>query len=149
MLYLIVAALVSLATLLTKPTKAVGTLGYRPNLAARNLAIGGSGVVLYGVVLYIVPRNIVPRNALGELPMEVASRLTTALARHGIVLSLQFETDDDRNVVDAINDLNPMAVTRRSSPPMRRASRRYMSAARSCVRSVICTCPSVNCGSPI
>jgi DNA-binding LacI/PurR family transcriptional regulator len=76
-------------------------LGYRPNLAARNLAVGGSGVVLY----------VVPRIALGELPMEVGSRLTTALARHGIVLSLQFETDDDQNVVDAIADLNPMAVT--------------------------------------
>lgn len=76
-------------------------LGYRPNLAARNLAVGGSGVVLY----------VVPRMALGELPIEVGSRLTTALARHGIVLSLQFETDDDQNVVDAIADLNPMAVT--------------------------------------
>lgn len=81
--------------------RAAETLGYRPNLAARNLAVGGSGVVLY----------IVPRIALGELPMEVGSRLTTALARHGVVLSLQFETDDDRNVVDAINDLNPVAVT--------------------------------------
>lgn len=81
--------------------KAAETLGYRPNLAARNLAVGGSGVVLY----------VVPRIALGELPMEVGSRLTTALARHGIVLSLQFETDDHRNVVDAINDLNPVAVT--------------------------------------
>lgn len=81
--------------------KAAETLGYRPNLAARNLAVGGSGIVLF----------IVPRIALGELPMEVGSRLTTALARHGIVLSLQFETDDDRNVVDAINDLNPVAVT--------------------------------------
>jgi DNA-binding LacI/PurR family transcriptional regulator len=80
---------------------AAAELGYRPNLAARNLAVGASGVVLY----------IVPRIALGELPMEVGSRLTTALARHGIVLSLQFETDDDRNVVDAISDLNPVAVT--------------------------------------
>jgi DNA-binding LacI/PurR family transcriptional regulator len=76
-------------------------LGYRPNLAARNLAVGGSGVMLY----------VVPRKALGELPMEVGSRLTTALARHGIVLSLQFETDDGRNVVNAIADLNPIAVT--------------------------------------
>src|ERR671927_174386 len=50
-------------------------LGYRPNLAARNLAVGGSGVVLY----------IVPRISLGELFMEVGSRLTTALARHGMV----------------------------------------------------------------
>jgi DNA-binding LacI/PurR family transcriptional regulator len=76
-------------------------LGYRPNLAARNLAVGGSGVVLY----------VVPRIALGDLLMEVGSRLTTALARHGIVLSLQIETDDGRNVVNAIADLNPIAVT--------------------------------------
>jgi DNA-binding LacI/PurR family transcriptional regulator len=76
-------------------------LGYRPNLAARNLAVGGSGVVLY----------IVPRTDLGELPLEVGSHLTTALARHGIVLSLQLETDDGQNVVDAVADLNPMAVT--------------------------------------
>ncbi|MBO0677936.1 LacI family DNA-binding transcriptional regulator [Mycolicibacterium sp. S2-37] len=80
---------------------AAKSLGYRPNLAARNLAVGGSGVVLY----------IVPRLSLGELLMEVGSRLTTALARHGIVLSLQFETEDGQNVVDAINDLNPAAVT--------------------------------------
>ncbi|TPG35221.1 LacI family DNA-binding transcriptional regulator [Mycolicibacterium hodleri] len=76
-------------------------LGYRPNLAARNLAVGGSGVVLY----------VVPRISLGDLLIEVGSRLTTALARHGVVLSLQFETEDGRNVVDAIADLNPIAVT--------------------------------------
>jgi DNA-binding LacI/PurR family transcriptional regulator len=81
--------------------KAAQRLGYRPNLAARNLAVGGSGVVLF----------VVPRISLGELPMEVGSRLTTALARRGLVLSLQFETDDDQNVVDAIADLNPIAVT--------------------------------------
>lgn len=81
--------------------KAAQKLGYRPNLAARNLAVGGSGVVLY----------IVPRIALGELPTEVGSRLTTALARRGIVLSLQFETDDNQNIVDAVADLNPIAVT--------------------------------------
>ena len=76
-------------------------LGYRPNLAARNLASGGSGVVLY----------IVPRTDMGELPLEVGSHMTTALAKHGIVLSLQLETDDGQNVVDAVADLNPMAVT--------------------------------------
>src|SRR5258708_38199659 len=59
-------------------------LGYRPNLAARNLAVGASGVVLY----------IVPRIALGELLLEVGSRMTAALARHGVVLSMQVETDD-------------------------------------------------------
>ena len=80
---------------------AAAQLGYRPNLAARNLASGGSGVVLY----------IVPRIALGELPLEVGSRLMTALARQGIVLSLQLETDDGQNIVDAVADLNPIAVT--------------------------------------
>ncbi|MCP9274693.1 LacI family DNA-binding transcriptional regulator [Mycolicibacterium arenosum] len=76
-------------------------LGYRPNLAARNLASGGSGVVLY----------VVPRTDMGELPLAVGSHMTTALARHGIVLSLQLETDDGQNIVDAVADLNPMAVT--------------------------------------
>lgn len=76
-------------------------LGYRPNLAARNLARGGSGVMLY----------VVPRISLGDLLIEVGSRLTAALARRGVVLSLQFETEDGRNVVDAIADLNPIAVT--------------------------------------
>jgi DNA-binding LacI/PurR family transcriptional regulator len=76
-------------------------LGYRPNLAARNLAVGGSGVMLY----------VVPRIALGELILEVGSRLTAALAGHGVVLSMQFETDDGKNVVDAVADLRPIAVT--------------------------------------
>lgn len=76
-------------------------LGYRPNLAARNLAVGGSGVVLY----------IVPRTDMGELPLAVGSHMTTALAGHGIVLSLQLETDDGQNIVDAVANLNPMAVT--------------------------------------
>lgn len=81
--------------------RAAKALGYRPNLAARNLARGRSGVVLY----------VVPRIALGELPIEVGSRLTTALARRGIMHVLQFETDDDQNVVEAIADLDPIAVT--------------------------------------
>lgn len=76
-------------------------LGYRPNLAARNLAVGGSGVMLY----------VVPRIALGELILEVGSRMTAALARHGVVLSMQFETDDGSNIVDAVADLRPVAVT--------------------------------------
>ncbi len=76
------------------------TLGYRPNLAARNLVIGDSGVVLY----------IVPQMALGELAMEVGTRLSTALAGHGLLMSLQFETEDGANVVEAIASLNPRAV---------------------------------------
>jgi DNA-binding LacI/PurR family transcriptional regulator len=80
--------------------QAAAEIGYRPNLSARNLATGASGVVLY----------IVPRMSLGELAIEVGSRLTTALARRGLVLSLQFETEDGANIVDAIENLNPMAV---------------------------------------
>ena len=77
------------------------SLGIDPNLSARNLATGASGVVLY----------IVPRMPLGELAIEVSSRFTTALAQRGLVLSLQFETEDGANIVDAIENLNPMAVT--------------------------------------
>ena len=44
-------------------------LGYRPNLAARNLARGKSGVVLY----------VVPHVAVGEMPMQAGSRMTAEL----------------------------------------------------------------------
>jgi DNA-binding LacI/PurR family transcriptional regulator len=79
---------------------AAASLGYRPNLAARNLARGKSGVVLY----------VVPHVALGELPMQAGSRMTTALARLGLLQVQIFETDDDRHVVDAIENLDPLAV---------------------------------------
>jgi DNA-binding LacI/PurR family transcriptional regulator len=75
-------------------------LGYRPNLAARNLKVGGGGIVLF----------IVPRMGFGEMPFEVGSQVTKILAREGIVLSMQFETDDGSNVIDAIADLDPVAV---------------------------------------
>jgi DNA-binding LacI/PurR family transcriptional regulator len=75
-------------------------LGYRPNLAARNLKVGSGGVVLY----------IVPRMGFGEMPFEVGSQVTKILAREGIVLSMQFETDDGLNVIEAIADLDPIAV---------------------------------------
>lgn len=79
---------------------AAALLGYRPNLAARNLARGKSGVVLY----------VVPHVALGELPLQAGSRMTTALARLGLLQVQIFETDDDRHVVDAIENLDPLAV---------------------------------------
>jgi DNA-binding LacI/PurR family transcriptional regulator len=79
---------------------AAQSLGYRPNLAARNLARGKSGVVLY----------VVPHVALGELPMQAGSRMTTALARLGLLQVQIFETDDDRHLVDAIENLDPLAV---------------------------------------
>ncbi|WP_019925109.1 substrate-binding domain-containing protein [Nocardia sp. BMG111209] len=81
--------------------QAARQLGYRPNLAARNLARGGSGVVLY----------LVPRIALGELPIEVGSRMTTALAKHGVMSLVLFETEDDRQVTEALSAFDPVAVT--------------------------------------
>ncbi len=81
--------------------RAAEQLGYRPNLAARSLAVGASGVVLF----------VVPRWISDNLLTEVGSRLTSALLQHGIVLSMQFETQDNRNVIAAITDLNPIAVT--------------------------------------
>lgn len=81
--------------------RAAKLLGYRPNLAARNLARGKSGVVLY----------VVPHVAVGEMPMQAGSRMTTALARQGLLQVQIFETDDDHHVVDAIENLDPVAIT--------------------------------------
>lgn len=79
--------------------RAAEKLGYRPNAAARNLARGKSGVVLY-----VVPR-------VGEMPMQAGSRMTTELARRGLLQVQIFETDDDRHVIDAVENLDPIAVT--------------------------------------
>lgn len=81
--------------------RAAELLGYRPNLAARNLARGKSGVILY----------VVPHVAVGEMPMIAGSRMTTELARLGLLQVQIFETDDDQHVVDAIENLDPIAVT--------------------------------------
>jgi DNA-binding LacI/PurR family transcriptional regulator len=80
---------------------AAAELGYRPNLAARNLARGKSGVILY----------IVPSLAGGEMPMQVGTHMTTELTRRGIVQVQLFETEHDDTVADAINHLQPIAVT--------------------------------------
>lgn len=81
--------------------RAAELLGYRPNLAARNLASGKSGVVLY----------VVPHVAVGDMPMQAGSRMTTELARLGLLQVQIFETEDDQHVVDAIESLDPVAVT--------------------------------------
>ncbi|HYB82167.1 MAG TPA: LacI family DNA-binding transcriptional regulator [Mycobacterium sp.] len=81
--------------------RAAELLGYRPNLAARNLARGKSGVVLY----------VVPHVAVGDMPMQAGSRMTTELARLGLLQLQIFETEDDQHVVDAIENLDPVAVT--------------------------------------
>ncbi|MBO0864024.1 MAG: LacI family DNA-binding transcriptional regulator, partial [Mycobacterium sp.] len=81
--------------------RAAEQLGYRPNAAARNLASGKSGVVLY----------VVPRIAVGEMPMQAGSRMTTELARRGLLQVQIFETEDDQHVIDGIQNLDPIAVT--------------------------------------
>ncbi len=81
--------------------RAAKLLGYRPNLAARNLARGKGGVVLY----------VVPHVAVGEMPMQAGSQMTTELARQGLLQVQIFETEDDQHVVDAIEALDPVAVT--------------------------------------
>ncbi|MBH0779295.1 LacI family DNA-binding transcriptional regulator [Nocardia bovistercoris] len=80
--------------------RAAEQLGYRPNVAARNLARGKGGVVLY----------VVPRVAVGEMPIQVGSWMTTELARLGLLQVQIFETEDDQQVVDAIENLDPAAV---------------------------------------
>ncbi|WP_096436265.1 LacI family DNA-binding transcriptional regulator [Mycobacterium shigaense] len=97
--------------------RAAQSLGYRPNLAARNLARGKSSVVVY----------VVPHVALGEMPMQAGSRMTTALARLGLLQVQIFETEDDRHVVDAIQNLDPIAVT--SLFPLSAAARAAIRAA--------------------
>src|ERR1700742_1715310 len=81
--------------------RAAEKLGYRPNLAARNLARGKSGVVLY----------VVPRLAVGEMPMLAGSGMPTELARRGLLPVQIFETEDDQHVIDAVTNLDPVAVT--------------------------------------
>jgi DNA-binding LacI/PurR family transcriptional regulator len=81
--------------------RAAEQLGYRPNLAARNLARGKSGVVLY----------VLPRVAVGDMPMQAGSRMTTELARVGLLQVQFFETEDDQHVIDAIKNVDPVAVT--------------------------------------
>lgn len=81
--------------------RAAEQLGYRPNLAARNLARGKSGAILY----------VVPSVAVGEMPLLAGSRMTTELARRGLLQVQIFETDDDQHVVDAIHNIQPIAVT--------------------------------------
>ncbi len=97
--------------------RAAELLGYRPNLAARNLARGKSGVVLY----------VVPYVAVGEMPMQAGSRMTTELTRLGLLQVQIFETDDDQHVVDAIENLDPIAVT--SLFPLSAAAARAVKAA--------------------
>ena len=54
---------------------------------------------------------VVPHIAVGDMPMQAGSRMTTELARLGLLQVQIFETEDDHHVVDAIENLDPVAVT--------------------------------------
>jgi DNA-binding LacI/PurR family transcriptional regulator len=97
--------------------RAAEQLGYRTHAAARNLARGKSGVVLF----------VVPRVAVGEMPMRAGSRMTTELARRGLLQVQIFETEDDQHVIDAVENLDPIAVT--SLFPLSSGARRAVDAA--------------------
>ena len=81
--------------------RAAEQLGYRPNLAARNLARGST----------YKTTPLLPRVAVGDMPMQAGSRMTTELARVGLLQVQCFETEDDQHVVDAVKNLDPVAVT--------------------------------------
>ena len=74
------------------------------------------------MVLYVVPHV-----AVGEMPMQAGSRMTTDLARLGLLQVQIFETEDDQHVVDAIENLDPVAVT--SLFPLSTAARSAVQAA--------------------
>ncbi|MBC7305105.1 MAG: LacI family DNA-binding transcriptional regulator [Nocardia sp.] len=80
--------------------RAAGQLGYRPNVAARNLARGASGVVL----------SVLPRVAVGDMPIQAGSLMATALARYGLLQVQIFETEDHDQIIGAIENLDPIAV---------------------------------------
>ncbi|TCJ96569.1 LacI family DNA-binding transcriptional regulator [Nocardia alba] len=80
--------------------RAAGQLGYRPNVAARNLARGESGVVL----------SILPRVAVGDMPIQAGSLMAAALAQYGLLQVQIFETEDYERIIDAIDNLDPIAV---------------------------------------
>src|SRR5262249_18625255 len=54
---------------------------------------------------------VVPRVAVGEMPMQAGSRMTTELGRRGLLPVQIFETEDDQHVIDAVENLDPVAVT--------------------------------------
>ena len=54
---------------------------------------------------------VVPRVAVGEMPMQAGSRMTTELARRGLLQVQIFEAEDDQHVIDAVDNLDPVAVT--------------------------------------
>ena len=90
--------------------KAAAELGYRPNLAARNLAAGDSGTVL----------NVITDPKLGEFGTAIIRQLSKMLTSYGLTQSVIFDEPGSKAVVNAINDVRPVAVV--SQAPLSRAA---------------------------
>ena len=88
------------ATTRDRILRAAAELGYHPNLAARNLASGTSGVLLH----------VISSAPMAGLNTAVGGGLNSILARYGIVQSIMFEEPDSRPLIDAIRNLRPIAV---------------------------------------
>jgi DNA-binding LacI/PurR family transcriptional regulator len=79
--------------------EAAEALGYRPNISAKNLAAGRSGIVVF----------VMPRVSFGELSSGVGSLLTAELAPAGLTVAVHLEGDPDA-LLDLCIDLHPRAV---------------------------------------
>lgn len=98
--------------------KAAAELGYRPNLAARNLAAGDSGTVL----------NVITDPKLGEFGTAIIRQLSKVLTSYGLTQSVIFDEPGSKAVVNAINDVRPVAVV--SQAPLSRAATAALAKAR-------------------
>jgi DNA-binding LacI/PurR family transcriptional regulator len=83
----------------TAVLSAARALGYRPNIAAKNLAAGESGVIVF----------VMPRTAFGELSSSIGSHLTKELARSGITVAVHVDADSAA-LLELCGDLHPRAV---------------------------------------
>jgi DNA-binding LacI/PurR family transcriptional regulator len=85
--------------------RAAAELGYRPNLAARLLAAGGSLLLI-----------VVPRLPQSSFTAAITERLTSVLAARGVLAAIVFETEDGAALLRAVEDLRPRAVVFFSPP---------------------------------
>jgi DNA-binding LacI/PurR family transcriptional regulator len=90
-----------------KVLAAAHELGYRPNLAAKSLAIGTSGIVIFAI----------PDIHIGELFTLISSYLTTELAARGLLLVVHFEVADGPTLLNLVADLHPRAIIHLFDPP--------------------------------
>lgn len=79
--------------------RAAEKLGYRPNIAAKNLAAGDSGLIVF----------VTPHVSMGDLSAAIGSLLTTELARSGLTVAIHVESDP-WSLTELCRNLHPRAV---------------------------------------